>query len=108
MSTEVPAPIAKLRRGQALSDLEAAAAKLWLAYGGAEADRDGILRRAVKAHWASRTGRDPYWDFLATRDRCVTCGEGYTLENLAICPNCLKTYCYRHKRECPCGHVPLG
>ena len=96
------------RKGALLDDLQATAGKLWLAHGGAELDHDGTVRRAIDAYWLGRPGADPYWDFLGTRGTCENCGVGYKYENLAICPNCFKTYCYHHGRNCICGHTTLG
>lgn len=103
-----PQVIDTLREGAALDDLAAAAAQLWLGAEGQSADPDGSLRQAVAAYWRSRPGADPYWDFLGKRGACSTCGERYRFENLSICPNCLKTFCYRDKERCACGFKPVG
>ena len=97
-----------IREGATLNDLQATAGKLWLAYGGAQQDEGGAVAAAIEAYWRARPGNDPYWDFLGNRGSCVACGEVYKYENLAICPNCFKTYCYRHPRQCTCGHRTLG
>ena len=105
---ELPEIVHMARGGRPLNSLQASAGKLWLDYGGAEFDQGGAVHRAVEAHWNSCGGDDPYWDFLATRGTCTTCGETSKHENLAICPNCFATTCYRHGRACPCGHTALG
>ena len=104
----LPRIVHMVRKGASLGDLEATAGKLWLAYGGAELDRDGTVKQVIDAYWQGRPGADPYWDFLGTRGTCDHCGMGYKYENLMICPNCFKTYCYRHDRSCTCGHRALG
>ena len=109
MSEKGPPRIVVLIRERArLSDLQAAAGKIWLDHGGAASDGDGVLTAAVEAHWRAKPGRDPYWDFLSERASCDACGESYKYENLAICPNCFRTMCHRHDRKCRCGHEALG
>ena len=103
-----PQIIARLREGAALSDISAAAARLWLETDGRDADPDGSLKEAVAAYWRECPGADPYWDFLYRRGYCAACGETYRFENLAICPNCLKTFCYRDNELCGCGFRPVG
>jgi hypothetical protein len=104
----LPRIVEILRAGAPLDDLKAAAAKLWLDYGGADLDADGSLRVAVDTYWQGRPGANPYWDFLGRRGTCASCGEVYKYENLAICPDCFSTYCYRHARQCRCGHTAVG
>lgn len=104
----LPRIVKLIREGAQLDDIQAAAGKLWLAYGGRELDRSGRIALAVQAYWRSRPGTDPYWNFLGKRGSCDSCGEAYAYENLAICPNCFSTYCYRHNRLCSCGHQALG
>lgn len=101
-----PRIVQLLRSGAALSQIQGLAAKLWLAAGGA--DPDGRLAAAVDAYWKSQPGADPYWQALSERMNCAACGETYRLENTSICPNCFKTYCYKHERTCVCGHATLG
>jgi hypothetical protein len=101
-----PAVVDLVRQGAALDLLEAAAAKLWLAGGGA--DPDGAIAASVEAFWRAQPGDDPYWAFLSQRMACDGCGDTSKIENLSICPNCFNTYCYRHGRDCECGHVTVG
>ena len=104
----LPRIVQLIRDGAKLDDLQAAAGKLWLGYGGKEQDEGGIVASAIEAYWRGRPGADPYWDFLENRGNCDSCREGHKFENLSICPNCFKTYCYRHNQTCSCGHKPLG
>lgn len=94
--------------GASLSDLEACAGKLWVDDDGGRQDADGAVRRAIEEHWNAKPGNDPYWDFLGTRGLCDQCGQSFKHENMAICPNCFRTHCYRETRNCSCGHVMLG
>ena len=91
------------REGATLTDLQACTGKLWLAEDGND---DDALRKAVDAHRNRSTSDDPYWDFLAGRGNCSRCGETNKYENLSVCPNCFKTFCYRESRAC--GYVALG
>lgn len=56
-------------------------------------------------------GDDRYSKFLAQRDYCLGCGESYRIENLCICTNCSRLYCYRcvggelNAGQCPNGNV---
>ena len=104
----LPRIVHMIRDGEPLDDLKAAAGQLWLAHGGEAHDADGAIAAVIALYWKMRPGKDPYWDFLSLRGRCSRCGESYKLENLAICPNCFKTSCYRHERACACGHTALG
>lgn len=106
--TDLPQIVLLAREGATLSDLQACAGKLWLAEDAAKADNDGAVRSAIDAHWKTLPGADPYWDFLSTRGACSRCGETNKYENLAVCPNCFNTFCYREPRACDCGHVALG
>lgn len=103
-----PRIVALVREGAALSDLQAAAGKLWLDHGGAASDEGGVMASTIEAYWRAKPGRDPYWDFLGERASCDACGESYKYENLAICPNCFRATCHRHDRRCRCGHDTLG
>ena len=107
-TSALPRIVQMIRDGEPLDDLSAAAGKLWLSYGGKETDEGGVVSAAIDAYWRGQPGKDPYWDFLSNRTDCDACGETYKLENLSICPNCFKTYCYRHDRTCGCGHKTLG
>lgn len=101
-----PAIVTLVRQGAALTPLQAVAAKLWRESGGD--DPDGSLGRAIEAYWRARPGDDGYWAALSQRMSCDSCGETYKLENLSVCPNCFRVYCYRHGRDCSCGHAILG
>jgi len=105
---DLPHIVALARKGAELDPLQATAGKLWLAGTGAALDEGGQLRRAVDAFWRCQPGADPYWAFMATRMDCDGCGEIFKVENLAICPNCFRTWCYRHDRTCRCGHTTVG
>lgn len=101
-----PEVVRLVRTGAPLSGLQAVAAKLWFDAGGD--DPDGSLKAAVAAYWQAQPGGDPYWDFLSQPMDCDACGDTNRLENLAVCPNCFKTICYKHGRACTCGHSTLG
>jgi hypothetical protein len=101
-----PSVVDLIREGAALSALQAVAAKLWLDAGGA--DPDGAVARGIEAYWRSQPGADPYWDCLSRRMNCDACGETSRLENLAICPDCFKVFCYKHGSVCVCGCATLG
>lgn len=101
-----PGIVLLARSGAPLTALQATAGKLWLVYGGDDAD--GAVKRAVDTFWAGEDGDDPYWDYLATRMHCDACGERFRLENLAVCPNCFRVSCSAHGRACRCGHTMLG
>jgi hypothetical protein len=103
-----PRIVELIRIGATLSDLQATAGRLWLAYGGAKSDSDGAIAAAIAEHWRSRPGKDPYWDFLAKHTTCSACGETRRYEDLSICPNCFNTYCFFHNPQCVCGFVILG
>ena len=105
---DLPQIVFLVRDGAKLNDLQACAGKLWLAEAGGKMDDVGAVRKAIDAYWTARPGADPYWDFLATRGNCSNCAETFKYENLAICPNCFKSYCYRESRACDCGHKALG
>ncbi len=96
----------RARAGAKLGTIEAVAGRLWLMQGGA--DVDGAVKHAVDAFWAGEPGDDPYWDAMSARTPCGACGEVNRLENLSVCPNCFAVYCYRHGRDCVCGHPTLG
>lgn len=96
------------RSGEALTDIQAIAGRLWLGNGGAVADEDGSIAAAIAAHWKAQPGVDPYWDALDARTSCDACGETCKLENLSICPNCFSLACYKHDRACACGHTRVG
>ena len=108
LTVPIPSVIRDLRAGRELDDLRAVAARLWLSAHGDAVDPDRSLREAVQAYWASRPGDDPYWAFLEDRGSCDACGESYRFENLSICPECLRTYCPRHRARCICGFDVVG
>src|SRR5262245_36055075 len=104
----IPQTIELIRQNAPLNDRQALAGKLWLEAGGSREDEGGIVAARVSAYWQAKGGKDPYWDFLATRGSCCECGTSYRYENLSICPGCLNTYCYRHSGQCDCGQTTLG
>lgn len=54
-------------------------------------------------------GSDNYYKMLRTRERCTGCGETYKLENLSICLECDRVYCYRcTDSSCYCGGEVVG
>jgi hypothetical protein len=101
---KTPSIVKLVLDGATLTPLQAAAGKLWLV------SNDGAehVRRAVEAYWTAHGGDDAYWELMSSRMACDACGETYTLENLSICPNCFKTYCYKHARTCNCGCATVG
>ena len=103
-----PRIVELIRRRAKLSDLQAMAGRMWLAYGGAKLDSNGAIAAVIADYWRSRPGDDPYWDFLATRANCSSCGESRKYEDFLICPNCFKTYCFFHSQQCVCGFTLLG
>jgi hypothetical protein len=104
-SLDDAARIAAFRR---LSAAEKIAAKLWIYAQRERFDPQGRLGAMVEALWQTHGGKDAYWDVLGERDRCGECGQTFRLENLAICPNCFRLSCYRHRHTCACGHTPVG
>lgn len=91
-----------------LSEPEAIAARLWIYLERESFDPNGALGAVIEQLWKARGGDDVYEDVLRQRDRCGECAEIYRLENLSICPNCFRLTCYRHKKRCSCGHLPVG
>ena len=91
-----------------LTSIQAAAARLWL-----NANADSLpdfeaLDTLVKAYWYGLGGHNAYDDFWYKRLICDVCGDVFRFENLSVCPNCFKVYCYKDRTECECGFYPLG
>jgi len=76
IGTRIPPSIVHLiREGVPLTDLQAAAGKLWLACAGKELDQRGALAAVIEAYCCTRPVAEPYWGFLGNRGRCANCGE---------------------------------
>jgi hypothetical protein len=58
---------------------------------------DPLIAEFCAASVARRDALAPGWydRLLSLRDCCERCGETYRVENLAVCSQCLSTWCHR-------------
>lgn len=69
-------------------------AYLWVnSTGGKNEEYSEDLADFVNASFQA-LGDDQYSKFLAQREYCLGCGQSYRIENLCICTNCYRLYCY--------------
>lgn len=91
----------------------------WLAtHAGKPYKADPDIAAYLKASHA-HFGRTGYDALLQQSSRCARCGTPYRVENLQVCTECDREYCYRCSqttlplnehgdRQCPCGGVLVG
>ncbi len=89
-----------------LSGYALIAARCWSYSEGAKLEgMSDALRSFIKA--SERAQRRDWIDpYMEDRETCRTCGESYRFENISLCSECSKKYCY--KCVSGCGRAPNG